>query len=375
MARAAALLLFALLCCGAFAQDFCDLSIKCVGEGDSCANAANCGQSGQDACVFCKDTACVSNVCVAGADKGETCAANGPVCSHDKYFGLATVCVNGKCGTNASPLYPGDTCSNDDPLIENADTNGGCFGTTCVSGKCDSTPSGGNCSLTDPPCAQGQICSSLINATAPGVCQAWLGKGQSCTVTAVCAPNLVCTSPTSSADKVCTELFSVASGAYCDPTIFGAVGEDGDSGASLVCQKGLTCTGGTSPTCQDPDDSPIGKSCDTVADCGSSSLYACREVLCEDKNICVPTYIRSDDKVASDYASYLNCLADNNCASTTVWSSGTGGGSNCAFDNCFSEWEKYRDDLPYSFGECGNSAASLIPLAVFALVAVLFLLF
>jgi len=173
---------------------------------------------------------------------------------------------------------------------------------------------------------------------------------------------------------VCTALFSVSSG-YCDPLITGRVGEDGDL-ASLVCSKGLTCTGGTTPTCQDPDDSPIGKSCDTVSDCGSSSLYVCAEVPCEDKNICAPVYVRSDDTIATDYAAYYGCLASSNCASTAVWTSGTGGGSNCAYDSCFSQWQTYRNDLPYSFGECGsNSAASLIPLAVFALVAVLFLLF
>jgi hypothetical protein len=380
MARAVALVLLGLLCC-ALAQDNCNLSFKCVKEGDSCQNAANCGQSGQPACVGCKDSVCVTGTCAGGANKGEACAAAGPVCTggvgaFDKYFPLADTCLSGKCGTVANPLFPGDSCSTSDPLIQGSNTNGGCLGTTCENNVCKSTPAGGNCSgLADAPCAQGYICSVLVDgSTPPFTCVQWRTAGQQCTSTAVCAPNLVCAASSSTSNKTCTTLFSVASGSYCDPSAVGAVGENGDS-ASLVCNKGLTCTGGSSPTCQDPSDKPIGKSCSSVADCGSSSLYACVDIPCTTKSECSALYIRSDEGVATDYENYVDCLNTNNCASFNVWTSGSSGGSNCANNQCFDKWQTYRDDLPYTFGLCGSGAATIIPAAVLAVVALLFLLF
>jgi hypothetical protein len=379
MQRAAALLL-ALLCC-AFAQNACNRKFTCVGEGTDCTFSTSCGLNGNAACPLCKNSACVNNVCVAGADLGETCAANGPICTrdaagiaHDKYYIFANTCLNGKCGTNDNPLFPGDSCSKSDSLIQDSSTTGGCAVGTCGT-TCSSTAAGASCNGT-VPCAQGYYCS-IIDGDSPSnaTCVAWKTEGANCD-TGICAPNLVCHLTSNGATtSTCISLFSIAKGSFCMATALGPVGEDA-APASTVCNKGLTCSatsGGSFPTCQDPDDKPVGKTCTGASDCSPSELYACVPDSCDGTSHCERAYIRSSSSVAGAYESYVDCLTNNKCASPVPWQSGSGGNQNCANQNCFSQWKSLVDKAPYVFGDCG-AASGLVPVAVLALAALLAML-
>jgi hypothetical protein len=308
-----------------------------------------------------------NNVCVGGATKGQTCSdTNGPLCTDggnaaDRIYIEADYCLNGKCGTEGTPLGPGDSCSTSDTLIESASTTGGCAGTTCVNGVCDALQAGENCTGVKP-CVQGYYCSVLDDPTVQGTCVALKDAGAACTSSLTCKPNLNCMGTSDTSSKTCTALFSVASGSYCDGTFTAEIGEFGFL-ATTVCNKGLTCV---SSKCADPKDSTAGKGCSVDADCdGGAPFFSCVNDPCDNKAVCVPLYLRSDKTLADDYEAFVDCLASNNCGTFVPWNSGTGGGQNCADKNCISSWTTWRDDLPFSFGGCG-AAAGLVPLAFLA---------
>jgi hypothetical protein len=341
-----------------------EIRVRCVGEGESCENQVGCGTGESEDCLLCDETVCVNNECVAGADKGEACSANGPVCGHDRIYTLAVLCVNDRCGTSGTPLYAGDSCSTDDPLIQGADASGGCTSTTCEAGTCKSLDAGADCTLTGLPCPQGEFCSLIEDPTTNGTCIERKASGASCLSSAACQPNLNCMGTSDTSEKTCTPIFSVASGSYCDGTFIQQVGENGIF-ASTVCNKGLACI---DKECADPDD-VTGDDCDTDADCdGGSPRYSCVNNPCTDESKCVPLFVRSDETLADDYQAYVNCLNTNDCASTVPWNSGSGGGSNCA-DTCLGTWTTWREDIPFVFGQCG-AAAGLVPAALLATVAI-----
>lgn len=321
----------------------CVPQTKCVPVGSSCNSSANCGTLNYPPCLQCNNSICYDGVCLAWAAKGSKCgnSSPGPLCDgSDRYYPLASTCISGICGVSGDVFGPGDSCSFDDPLIQDANTTGGCyFGNCTTSGHCPALLNGDDCTSNHMPCVQGSYCDIR-----KGVCSPWATAGSFCAPELIeCAPNTFCT------DEQCVEIFSVTNGTNSSCFVTDTVGNSG-SFASILCAAGLACL---NDQCIDPDDSRTGKSCTTNASCTDGTYpdsFECVNDPCTKASTCQPQYTRSNITLAAAYKGYYDCLTLHKCdGGQNPWKSAN---SNCAQIFCFPEWVTWQNALNAPIGEC-----------------------
>lgn len=305
----------------------CEPPMACIGgacierggEGDGCSSDGECAGS-----LLCRN-----GVCIVGSDKGGKCDGDTSFCSDGlecldgvcmKRIPLGNACqaefTGEKCvagsecvgGVCARILDEGAACDNDDKTRVCAAP------TVCRDGICAGERMQ-EC-MSDEDCDGGKCLESKV-------CGAYVGLGEPCSETRICADGLVC-------DVVCVQQAELGEPCneqdfiYCNAkklllcidnvcTQYGNNVQKGEScnDMSLVCGNGLICKDGkcfeqageneacgdeSFIACNDPSlacykgiCTPVSGECETSADCREKDSYCCVKESCGSvRNQCIP---------------------------------------------------------------------------------------
>jgi len=261
---------------------FCNQTIKCAGNGDSCLSLLQCNASNGSWCavgLYCNNGTCASD------NVGASCKT-----ALDCHFSLSDGnivkgCFNNVCGYQ---YFPGDTCSN----------NSNCaYGLNCNT-TCQGLGIGSVCTSANQ-CAFGLYCG--------GTCQNTTGANSTCILSATCAPGYACIG------GKCQTAFTQTAGGKCIDDI--------------TCSSGLSCA--SNGTCVTPQTSYT--TCSNTTDCLANSICTCNPDT--GNGICMgPSYVV--DPCSDENSNLYNCIVESKC------SSATDAPESCCYANCYSQYKK-----------------------------------